>query len=354
MCKILKELNTKYYRFHNLEKILLSENIIKNNEEYISLSKEYNILKKKLKNFILYKKIHEEINELKELIEKNQDDKEFIKLAETEIKKLELDALNYEEKLNKQCNSNIEEDANKDCIFLEIRSASGGNESSIFAEDLAKMYISYANNAGWTYKIINYTKGNILGYKDIIIKITGENIFKKMICEAGIHRVQRIPITDAHGKIQTSTCTVAILPEIKSQKDIDLNPTEIRIDTFKSSGAGGQHVNVTDSAVRVTHIPTNIVVESQNERSQHKNKANAIEILKIKLLQKKNLENKNILDDTRRNMVKSGNRSEKIRTYNFINNRITDHRKNITIYRLKDIMNGRLDLIFEKIQDHDK
>ena len=207
------------------------------------------------------------------------------------------------------------------------------------------MYTNYFNNKKWNYNIISFNKGNIFGYKEIIVKITAENIFNILKNESGTHRVQRVPLTESNGKIQTSTCTIAILPEIENIKTIKINTKDLRIDTFRSSGAGGQHVNMTDSAVRITHIPTNTVVECQNERSQHKNKDTALSLLKIRLINKKQTEQKKIIDNTRKNMIGSGERAEKIRTYNYIKNRVTDHRTNFTIQRLKNIMAGELDLI---------
>ncbi len=207
------------------------------------------------------------------------------------------------------------------------------------------MYTNFFNNKKWKYKIISYQKGNISGYKEIIIKAEGLNIYKELKEESGVHRVQRVPITENNEKKQTSTCSVAILQETNIKNDICINPNEIRIDTFRASGAGGQHVNMTDSAVRITHIPTNIVVECQNERSQHKNKNTALSILKSKILLKKYQEEKNIQDSVRKNLIGFGYRCEKIRTYNYTENRITDHINNITIYRLKDVMTGNLNLI---------
>lgn len=350
MCEIFSILKNEYYRLCELEKVLSTHAVIKNKTEYIKLSTEYNILKKKLADYLLYKNIIQEINDVENIINNNKDDKDLCALALIELDLLKNKKIQFKNIIMSQNDSqNPEKTDKKESVFLELRSASGGNESAIFVEDLVKMYIAYTNKNEWNYSIINYTKGNISGYKDIIIKVEGKNTLYYLNHEAGIHRVQRVPTTEAHGKIQTSTCTVAVLPEIKDLENVELNPNDIRIDTFRASGAGGQHVNVTDSAVRIIHLATNIVVECQNERSQHKNKANAMEILKIKLLQKKNLENKSLLDDKRRDMVGSGDRSEKIRTYNFIKNRITDHRKNITIYRLKEILEGDLNLIISKL-----
>lgn len=344
---IIEELEKKYTELKNLEKIINKES----NKNNIEIYKKYNKIKKNITNFIEYKKIKNEIKELKNLI-KEDNNNEFKILALKEIvillkkKKTLFKALQNHDEKNNYINNQIE------TIFLEIRAASGGNEAAIFAEDLSKMYTNFFNNEKIEYEIINFQKGNICGYKEITIKVIGKNINNIMKNEIGVHRVQRIPITETNDKIQTSTCTVAVLKEANNINDIKINSNEIKIDTFRASGAGGQHVNMTDSAVRITHIETGITVECQNERSQHKNKNTALNVLKTKLIEKKNKDEKKIVDNERKNMIGSGDRTEKIRTYNYTKNRITDHKHNITVYRLKEIIDGQLNIIINKINDN--
>ncbi|HIH2762203.1 MAG TPA: peptide chain release factor 1 [Candidatus Azoamicus sp.] len=242
-------------------------------------------------------------------------------------------------------NKPVQEETNN--IFFEIRSASGGNESSIFVKDLYKMYSNYFEIKKWKHETLSCSYSSINGYKEIIMKICGKNIFNELQYESGIHRVQRVPLTEANGRVHTSTCTVAVLKETEKIDSIEINSNDLRIDTYRASGAGGQHVNMTDSAVRITHIPTGIVAECQNERSQHKNKHTALSLLKSRILNLKNTEIKNKIDINRKNLIGSGSRSEKIRTYNFSQNRITDHRINLTLYRLNDVLNGNIDLIIK-------
>lgn len=345
---IFQSLEKDYEEYQKIEQQLhlLDNNI--NTQIQLQLSKKYHSLKKKLNDYILYKNIKQELNDTLSLFHHETCDAELKYLAINEIQTLKKKLTNIEEKLKHSILPTNNNNNEKETIFFEIRAASGGNEASIFVEDLLKMYINFFNNKKWHYEIITSTKGNISGYKELILKINGINVTTILQNEAGIHRVQRVPITDAHGKIQTSTCSIAVLPDVTNINDIDINPNEIRIDTFRASGAGGQHVNMTDSAVRIIHIPTNTVVECQNERSQHKNKHTALTLLKSRLLIKKQNEQKNIIDNTRKNMVGTGNRSEKIRTYNYIKNRITNHKDNITSYRLKEIMEGNLNIILNK------
>lgn len=344
---LFEELEKKHQELIELEKNINEKNIINNLEIY----KKYNKIKKDIETFIEYKKIKNEIKDLKILI-KEEKNAELKKLALKEIIILIKKKKNIIKIIEDTNNQNNIEFNKIEKIFLEIRAASGGNEAAIFAEDLSKMYINFFNNEKIKYEIINFQKGNISGYKEIIIKIIGNNIHNIMKKETGVHRVQRIPITETNGKIQTSTCTVAILQETNNTNDIKINPNEIKIETFRASGAGGQHVNMTDSAVRITHIETGITIECQNERSQHKNKSTALTILKTKIIEKKNKDEKKIIDKERKDMIGSGDRAEKIRTYNYTKNRITDHKHNITVYRLKEIMEGQLKIIINKINDN--
>jgi peptide chain release factor 1 len=233
-----------------------------------------------------------------------------------------------------------QDDAN---IFLEIRAGTGGDEAALFAGDLLRMYARYAESKGWSVEVLSESAGEHGGYKEVISRVIGRGAFSLLKFESGTHRVQRVPATEAQGRIHTSACTVAILPELAEVEAVELNPADLRIDTYRSSGAGGQHVNKTDSAIRITHIPTGIVVECQDERSQHKNRSRAMSLLKARLLSAEREKQQSQQAQTRKLQVGSGDRSERIRTYNFPQGRITDHRINLTLYKLDDVMNGNME-----------
>jgi len=230
-------------------------------------------------------------------------------------------------------------------IFLEIRAGTGGDESALFASDLVKMYSRYAERAGWKIDLISQSHSDLGGYKEIIIKISGQEVYARLKFESGGHRVQRVPETETQGRVHTSACTVAVMPEADELEEVKINPADIRIDTFRASGAGGQHVNKTDSAIRVTHLPTGIVVECQDDRSQHKNKAQALSVLAARINDLQIRERQQKEAATRKTLVGSGDRSERIRTYNFPQGRVTDHRINLTLYKLSQVMEGELDEI---------
>ncbi|WP_201566479.1 peptide chain release factor 1 [Psychrobacter immobilis] len=233
--------------------------------------------------------------------------------------------------------------------FLEIRAGTGGDEAAIFSGDLFRMYQKYAQTQGWTMEVLSANEGEHGGYKEIITRVSGNSVYGRLKFESGVHRVQRVPETESQGRVHTSACTVAVMPEVEIDDTVDLNPADIRFDTFRSSGAGGQHVNTTDSAVRLTHIPTGTVVECQQERSQHKNRAQAMKMLISKIQQVKVQAQVDAADTIRRDLVGSGDRSERIRTYNFPQGRMTDHRINLTLYKLDAIMEGDLDEILDAL-----
>jgi peptide chain release factor 1 len=235
-------------------------------------------------------------------------------------------------------------------IFLEIRAGTGGDEAAIFAGDLFRMYSRYAEGHGLTVEIVSENRGEHGGYREVISRMAGRGVFAKLKFESGTHRVQRVPATEAQGRIHTSACTVAILPDLDEVEEIDLNPADLRVDTYRSSGAGGQHVNKTDSAIRITHIPTGIVVECQDERSQHKNRSRAMALLKARLLAAEQEKQQSEQAQSRRLQVGSGDRSERIRTYNFPQGRVTDHRINLTLYQLQKVMDGQLDELLAALQ----
>ncbi|WP_045225229.1 peptide chain release factor 1 [Methyloterricola oryzae] len=233
-------------------------------------------------------------------------------------------------------------------IFLEVRAGTGGAEAALFAGDLCRMYARYAEGKGWRAEIVSESEGEMGGYKEVVLRISGQDVYSRLKFESGTHRVQRVPETEAQGRIHTSACTVAILPEVE-EVDVDINPSDLRVDTYRASGAGGQHVNRTDSAIRITHLPTGIVVECQDERSQHKNRARAMSLLKSRILDAEQRKQDAEIAASRKLQVGSGDRSERIRTYNFPQGRLTDHRINLTLYRLEAIVEGDLDPVIEPL-----
>ncbi len=234
-------------------------------------------------------------------------------------------------------------------IFLEIRAGTGGDEAAIFAGDLFRMYCRYAERMGWSIEILSANEGEHGGYREVISRVVGRGVYSRLKFESGAHRVQRVPETESQGRIHTSACTVAVLPEPEEMEEIEINPADLRVDTYRASGAGGQHVNKTDSAVRLTHLPTGIVVECQDERSQHKNRARAMALLTAKLVDAERTRREAAQAQSRRLQVGSGDRSERIRTYNFPQGRVTDHRINLTLYRLEDVLEGDLDPVLEPL-----
>ena len=234
-------------------------------------------------------------------------------------------------------------------LFLEIRAGTGGDEAALFAGDLLRMYLQYAARRGWQTELISASEGEHGGYKEVIVRIAGRGAYSRLKFESGVHRVQRIPETESQGRIHTSACTVAVLPESEAVEDVEIHPADLKIDTFRASGAGGQHVNKTDSAIRITHLPTGIVVECQDERSQHKNRARALSLLKARLLAREEEARQAQEARERRLQVGSGDRSERIRTYNFPQGRVTDHRIQLTLYKLEEILDGNLDLVIDPL-----
>jgi peptide chain release factor 1 len=235
-------------------------------------------------------------------------------------------------------------------VYLEIRAGTGGAEAALFAADLLRMYLRYAESQGWRHEIVSASEGELGGYKEVVVRIAGNGVYARLKFESGAHRVQRVPETESQGRVHTSACTVAILPEAEAVDDVAVDSNDLRVDTYRASGAGGQHVNKTDSAVRLTHLPTGIVVECQDERSQHKNRARALALLQAKLLSDAVASQVAERSESRRLQVGSGDRSERIRTYNFPQNRLTDHRINLTLYKLDEIMLGQLDQVIEPLR----
>jgi peptide chain release factor 1 len=324
-------------RVEELNRLLSSESATADINSYRKLSQEHAEIMPIVELYQAYEQCEQEVKSAKEMLS----DPEMKELAEAEIKDRQARMEELEGNLQKHL---LPKDANDDRnIFLEVRAGTGGDESALFAGNLFRMYTRYAERQRWQVEVISESLGEVGGYKEIIAKIIGQGVYSKLKFESGGHRVQRVPDTETQGRIHTSACTVAILPEADEVSDVVLNPAELRIDTFRASGAGGQHINKTDSAVRITHLPTGIVVECQDDRSQHKNKAQAMSVLVARIRDKQVREQQAKEAATRKSLVGSGDRSERIRTYNFPQGRITDHRINLTLYKIDAIMDGDLD-----------
>ncbi|MHB8454895.1 MAG: peptide chain release factor 1 [Acidiferrobacterales bacterium] len=279
-------------------------------------------------------------------------DTEMRNLAEEEVTRLNTAGVRIEQQLQKLL---LPRDPNDNRnIFLEIRAGTGGDEAALFAGVLFRMYSAYATRRGWEVEVVNSSQGEHGGYKEIIARVIGQGAYSRLKYESGGHRVQRVPVTEAQGRIHTSACTVAILPEPDEVEAVDLNPADLKIDTYRASGAGGQHVNKTDSAIRITHLPSGIVVECQDERSQHKNRARAMSVLKARLLDAERQKQREKEAATRKSLIGSGDRSERIRTYNFAQGRVTDHRINLSLYKLEQVLNGDLDDLIDPLTAEDQ
>ena len=342
---IIKKLKIIQEEYHSIGNQLSDEDIQKNNQLMIQLSKEFSKIEPIVKLFEQYQNLVEEKDNAISLIDEKDD--ALQELAKEEIQIIENQLTEIEEQITPLLLSNDPRDQSN--IFLEIRAGTGGDEAAIFAGDIFRMYARYCEEQKWSIEILNQSESGQGGFKEIIARVIGESVFSKLKFESGTHRVQRIPKTESQGRIHTSACTVAVIPEVDEVNEIEININDLRIDTYRASGAGGQHVNKTDSAVRLTHIPTGVVAECQDNRSQHKNKAKAITLLKARIY---DMEQKKIADqqaEERKMLVGSGDRSERIRTYNFPQGRITDHRIGLTLYNLSEIMEGDLHNLIDSL-----
>jgi peptide chain release factor 1 len=335
---ILKKLQSLSERHEELGALLSEAEIIQQQNKFREYSKEYSQIEPVVNVYKKYETCLQTIEGAQELLV--EPDVEMQELARFELKAAEDEQLDLEKQLQVLLLPRDPHDDNN--IFLEIRAGAGGDEAAIFAGDLHRMYSRYAETQRWQVELITANVGEHGGYKEIILRIIGQGAYSQFKFESGVHRVQRVPETEAQGRVHTSTCTVAILPEVDEIDDIDINPADLRTDTFRASGAGGQHIQKTDSAVRITHLPTGTVVECQDERSQHKNRARAMSLLKAKILAAEQAKQHQEQADARRNLVGTGDRSERIRTYNYSQGRLTDHRINLTLYKLPEILQGDL------------
>ncbi|MCL2918091.1 peptide chain release factor 1 [Shewanella litorisediminis] len=346
---VIRKLEGLLERNEEVLALLSDASIISDQDRFRALSKEYAQLEDVVKGFKAYQQAVADLETAKEMLE--EDDPELKEMAQEEIKsaKASLELLEAELQILL-----LPKDPNDEAnAFVEIRAGAGGDEAAIFAGDLFRMYSRYAETQRWQVEIMSANEGEHGGYKEVIARFSGDGVYGKLKFESGGHRVQRVPETESQGRVHTSACTVAVLHEVPEAEAIEINPSELRIDTFRASGAGGQHVNKTDSAIRITHLPTGTVVECQDERSQHKNKARAMSVLVARLQAAEDEKRRSAEATTRRNLVGSGDRSERIRTYNFPQGRVSDHRINLTLYRLNEVMEGDLNALIEPIvQEH--
>ena len=328
-------------RFEEIAGLLADPDVIADQNQFRNLSKEYARVEPVVQSFQQYEGILDDIAAAEEMA--NDADEEIREMGQEELAGLEE---RREQLLIDLQKALIPPDPyDESNVYLEIRAGTGGDEAAIFAGDLFRMYSKYAETANWQIEILSAREGEHGGFKEIISRITGNSIYAKLKFESGAHRVQRVPATESQGRIHTSACTVAVLPEPDEVEETEINPADLRVDTYRASGAGGQHVNKTDSAVRLTHLPTGIVVECQDERSQHKNRARAMSLLQARLLDQQVTAQATEQAEKRRLLVGSGDRSERIRTYNYPQGRVTDHRINLTLYKLDEILEGSLDQV---------
>ncbi len=342
---IQNKLETLSERHEEIAVLLSQQDVMADQNKFRDLSKEYAELGPVVECFKNYQEAQDTIDAAKEML--NDSDPDMQEMAADEIKEGKAQQEHLSLELQRML---LPKDPNDDNnIYLEVRAGTGGDEAAIFSGDLFKMYSRYAESQNWNVEVMSENLGDHGGYKEVVARIVGHGAFSKLKFESGAHRVQRVPETESQGRVHTSACTVAIIPEVDAVQAIDINPKDLRIDTFRASGAGGQHVNKTDSAIRLTHLPTGTVVECQEERSQHKNKAKAMSMLSSRILAAEQEKQQSEQAADRKLQVGSGDRSERIRTYNYPQGRVTDHRINLTLYKLDEVMNGDLAAIIDPL-----
>lgn len=342
---IIHKLEGLEERYEEVQVMLGEPEIITDQNKFRALSKEYAQLEEVVKAFRGYQQAVDNLAEAHEMLA--EDDAEMREMAQEEIKSAKAEIEVLKDALQILL---LPKDPNDDRnCFVEIRAGAGGDEAGIFAGDLFRMYSRYAETKRWKVELMSANTSEQGGYKEVVVQISGDGAYGRLKFESGGHRVQRVPETESQGRIHTSACTVAVMPEIPEAEAIKINPADLKVDTFRASGAGGQHVNKTDSAIRITHLPSGIVVECQDERSQHKNRAKAMSVLGARIQAVEDEKRQKEEESTRRNLVGSGDRSERIRTYNYPQGRITDHRINLTLYRLNEIIAGDVDCVIDPI-----
>ena len=344
--QLTEQLRRAEQRYEEITERLQDGAVAADPQRLAALMKEYKQLTPVIESYRARQKAIETAAELEELLHDPDTDPDFRALAQEELSDAKKQAEALEQELAALLMPQDAADARN--VIVEIRSGAGGEEAALFAHSLHRMYSMYAERQGWTQTVLNLSETELGGTKEVIFSLSGDRVYAKMKFESGVHRVQRVPETESQGRVHTSTVTVAVLQEVE-EVDFELNPADLRIDVFRSSGAGGQHINKTSSAIRVTHIPTGMVVECQDERSQYKNKDRALSVLRARLFAKAQAEQDAQVAAERRTQVGTGDRSEKIRTYNFPQSRLTDHRIGFSLYRLEDVMNGDLDPVFDAL-----
>lgn len=342
---LLNKLATLQDRFEELTALLGDAEVIANQPQFRAYSREYAEVEPVVQAYRQLCKVQDDLAGAQALLKDS--DLDLRAMAEEEVEQAKASLEELEDRLQRMLLPRDPNDGRN--VYLEIRAGTGGDEAAIFSGDLFRMYSRYAERQGWRVEILSASEGEHGGFKEVISRVEGENVYAKLKFESGAHRVQRVPETESQGRIHTSACTVAVLPEPDEQAAIEINPADLRVDTYRSSGAGGQHVNTTDSAIRITHIPTGTVVECQEERSQHKNRAKAMAWLAAKLKDQQEAAAHKEISDTRKLLVGSGDRSERIRTYNFPQGRVTDHRINLTLYSLSEVMAGSVEAVIEPL-----
>jgi peptide chain release factor 1 len=342
---LINKLDLLQDRFEELTALLGDGEVISNQTQFRAYSKEYAEIEPVYQAFSSFRKVQGDLEGAQALLKDS--DPDMREMAEEEVAEAKEQLIALEAELQRMLLPKDPNDGRN--VFLEVRAGTGGDEAAIFSGDLFRMYSRYAEKQGWRVEVLSASEGEHGGYKEVIARVEGDNVYGKLKFESGAHRVQRVPETESQGRIHTSACTVAVLPEPDEQMAIDINPADLRVDTYRSSGAGGQHVNTTDSAIRITHIPTGTVVECQEERSQHKNRAKAMAWLAAKLKDQQEAAAHKEISDSRKLLVGSGDRSERIRTYNFPQGRVTDHRINLTLYSLNEVIAGGVEAIIEPL-----
>jgi len=342
---IVNKLETLAERYQELGALLSDPEVIGRQDQFRSYSREYAEIEPVVQGFARYRECLDDLREAEDML--RDTDADIREMAAEEVERARDERAELEQELQTLLLPRDERDGSN--VFLEVRAGTGGDEAAIFAGDLFRMYCRYADIRGWRVEVISERPGEHGGYKEIIARIEGRDVYSRLKFESGAHRVQRVPETESQGRIHTSACTVAILPEVSEVDAVEINKNELRIDTYRASGAGGQHVNKTDSAIRITHLPTGIVVECQDERSQHKNRAKAMALLQARLLASAQEQQAQEQADERRLLVGTGDRSERIRTYNYPQGRVTDHRINLTLYKLEEITEGALDEVIQPL-----
>jgi len=342
---LLNKLDTLQDRFEELTALLGDAEVISDQTRFRAYSREYAEVEPVIVAYKEWRKVQDDLEGAQALLK--DADPDMREMAVEEVREAKELLVGLESQLQRMLLPKDPNDGRN--VFLEIRAGTGGDEAAIFSGDLFRMYSRYAEKRGWRLEILSENEGEHGGYKEIIARVEGDQVYGKLKFESGAHRVQRVPETESQGRIHTSACTVAVLPEPDEQQAIEINPADLRVDTYRASGAGGQHVNKTDSAIRITHLPTGIVVECQEERSQHKNRARAMSWLSAKLNDMQTSAAQNAIASERKLLVGSGDRSERIRTYNYPQGRVTDHRINLTLYSLDDILAGSVDAVIEPL-----